>query len=122
MATAPRGAIGGIARIVVGRPTTASGRSASPIVGRTPWQDIAFPSSDNRGEMNPVGVVNVFGRTDQGEGPMADDLPVSTRCLSWSGCDSFNLAALDRVFADSKPSLGLEGSLFQEFSSLEGQW
>jgi hypothetical protein len=91
------------------------------LVGKSPWQNPAIPTTGNRGEMNPIEVVNVFGQKDQVESPMADGLAVGTRCISWSTCDSFDSAVLDQISADSKTSVALEGTLCQEFSSLEGQ-
>jgi hypothetical protein len=99
-----RGAMPGAAAVAMALDTIAAGWDR--LVGKTPWQDTAFPTPGNRGEMNPVDGLEVFGQKDP-------------RYIAGSGCDSFDVAVLDRVFADGRTDLALEGSLFQELSSPE---
>jgi hypothetical protein len=101
-------------------------------VDTTPHDDSEFATPGDQGEHSRMDLLTILeyevghllGHDHEAEGLMALTLPAGTRHDLSSGADLFDVAALDRVFADSRMALAApfaDGSVLQALLNLERQ-
>lgn len=75
----------------------------------------------SEGDSNRIDLLTQLGQKDEDEDLLAEARTAGARHASWSGTDPFDLAALDRLFADSETSALVEGGFFQAMLRLAKQ-